>query len=555
MKRECASTGACGACTESVCSPTPAPTAGQEGFRFVPLNFATNRSYFTAGHYGCRIAWIDAQSAPASSFRVGDDEYSWQKQGSLDVWKGGKAGSAQTSSWVQYSYSNLSLPFGPATVSVGNHTYNLLVPRWGDDAESDVLFFGDINVNEDGRYGLQEAARVMQTVVGRNSATAAACFPGDIFYQDRWQDFVDKWKLLSETGGKKITEYMVFGVQGNHDYDIEGARPVSGAWVPVFFASDGLSSFDEGLQGYRQGTAVPLQNSIGVFVVGRTCFILADNYYRGDEIAGAYDWRSFDAALGSSVDCVLVTTHWNGVNLGAVSDTDQVLQALERFFPSRRVRGNTNHVHCNGMQSSNTKQTGGNGYKGDCAAIQPSCIGNAACCPSLYSRGTFAETGYGPGQVCAGIAERLAQDSPAVGSHEPALQRRLLAAFDSKAHLNGHLLTPEETIRYYPPGLLNDDFIHEGRAVMAPLLRADLRSLGEKLPEDQREGFEAAYAQRYRIRDGYPHCSTLSPAMPGKPGFDCWEDGASPLRRLAGARGLALSDVVGASEPGQGSSH
>ena len=528
---------------------------GQEGFRFVPLNFATNRSYFTAGHYGCRVAWIDSQSAPEGAFSVDGQSFSWQEQGSLDVWKGGKVNSKQTSSSVKYSYANLSLPFGPATVAVGPHTYSVLVPRWGDDAGSDVLFFGDINLNEDGRYGLRDAARVMQTVVGRNLATAAACFPGDIFYQDRWQDFVDKWKSLSETGGKKITEYMVFGVQGNHDYDIEGQRPVSGAWVPVFFASDGLSSFDQGLQGYQQGARVPLKNSIGVFVIGRTCFILADNYYSGAEIAGAYDWTSFDAGLGSSVDSVLVTTHWNGRNCGAASETDEVLQALAGFFPSRRVRGNTNHVHCNGMQTSNIRQTGGNGYASDCAAVKPSCVGNAGCCPSLYSQGIFGETGYGPGQVCAGISSLFGDVGADVGVHEPALRARLRAAFDAKTHLNAHLLTPEETIRYYPPAVLNDDYILEGRAVMSPLLWSDLQSLGEKLPEDQRGAFAEAYAQTYRIRDGYPQCSALPATMPGKVGFDCWAEGVSPPRLIAELGGFGPSDVVGSSQPPEVQGH
>ena len=546
--KQCLSHSSCQACTASSC-PSPPAQSGQEGFRFAPLNFATNRNYFTEGHYGCRIAWIDSNDVPVASFSInGESSQPWVKQGSINVWKGGKKDTKQTPSWVKYSYTNVSLPFGPVTISVGPYTYNTVVPHWGEDSGSDVLFFGDININ-DGPPGLMGASRVMQTVIGRNTNVAAACFPGDIFYKDAWQDFVECWKTLSNTGGKKITEYMVFGVEGNHDYDINGNLTVSGAWTPVFFANDGLSSFDEGLQNYRQGDPVPLKNSIGVFVLGKTCFILADNKYRGSEIAGAHDWKNFDATLGSIVDTVCVCTHWNGINLGAVSDTSEVLKALAGFFPSRKVRGNTNHVHCNGLQDANIKQTGGNGYHSDCASASLSCVNNSACCPSLYSKGSFSETGYGPGQVCAGISNLLeGGPSTVTAVHEPEIVSKLSVAFDSDAHMNPHILSPEEMIRYYPPMVLNDDYIIGGRSVMPPLTEEELTTLAGSLPDRLQKEFVEEYTTRYNIKNGYPACSALPLTMPGHEGFNCWTtEKDSPLSTFIDLGEVLPRGIIGSS--------
>ena len=243
------------------------------------------------------------------------------------------------------------------------------------------------------------------------------------------------------------------------------------------------------------------------------------------------------------MDTVLVSTHWNSINLGAKSDTREIKMALEGFFPSKRVRGNTNHVHCNGPQTDNIVATGGNGFRSDCASASASCVNNRGCCPTLFSKGTFLETGYGPGQVCDGIGGQGAAKLTA--THEPGVQAKLRAAFNSSLHLNASSLTPQEMIRYYPPAMLSDDYMVSGRSVMSPLTTTELTSLAEQLPEAQRGNFAADYLRAYDIRDGYPRCSTLPMTMPGREGFDCWTTpGASPLQTLKDLGEAIPNDVA-----------
>ena len=535
----------------SICSkPTPLNPPGSACFRIVPLNFITNRNYFTPGSYGVRIGWLDSNQAP--ELAIDDKKVAWAKSGVIDPKK--------NSAPVNYSYLNVSLTVGPHKITVGSvNTYNVLIPTWGKDASgsSDLLFFGDININEDGVYGTTGAQRVMKAVVSRATDIPVAVFPGDIFYRDDWGGYVNMWTILNSTDNKKITEYLVVGVPGNHDYAINGSGVGSAIWVPIFFMSDGMIPFDQGLDSYQIGSKVPLLNTLQVFVIGSTCLILADNEYSDVDIANAVRTYDVNAKIKDLVDTVLISTHWNTGGMGAVSVTGQVVNTLAPLFPSLRVRGNTNHWHCNQVDGSNPNvmATGANGFHSDCgsAGRNNSCAAQGAgCCPTKYSKGQFLATGYNPGQVCDGLADVSA------GVYKPdptTTAANTKIAFDLNK-LNGpeHYIpltkysSANQLIPTISPLTITDDYIIEGHPIIqAPVTHSSFLGFSDLLPLSEQSKLPDQYRSFYKIQEGYPHCDNLrASVLPSraKPGQNCWTTpGNSPMRILETAN-MVIPDVL-----------
>ena len=535
---------ACDAAT--ICSkPSPVSPSASVCFRIVPLNFITNRSYFTPGSYGVRIGWLDNNKAP--DLAIDDTKVAWMKSDVIDPKKNGAP--------VNYSYLNTSLTFGPHKITVGGvNTYNVLVPTWGKSAtgSSDLLFFGDIDINEDGQYGTVDAQRVMKAVVSRATDIPVAVFPGDIFYRNDWGGYVNMWSVLNSTDEKKITEFLVVGVAGNHDHDISGSGVGSAIWVPIFFMSDGMVPFDQGLGDYQIGTKVPLLNTLQVFVIGSTCLILADNEYSAVDLAAAVQSYDVNAKIKDLVDTVLISTHWNVGGMGAISVTSEVVNALAPQFPGLRVRGNSNHWHCNKVDplNPNVMATGANGFHSDCGSYgkNNSCAAQGAgCCPTKYSNGKFLATGYGPGQVCDGLSG--GQDVYAPPPVDAAAMQKALDKLNGPEHYVSPTIysSAQQLIPVISPLAITDDYIIEGQPIMqAPVTYSSFIGISNLLPSSESSKLPDMYRSFYNIKEGYPHCDKLRASEPThvKPGQNCWTPtGNSPMRILEAAN-MMISDVL-----------
>jgi hypothetical protein len=508
----------------------------------VPLSYYTpdgrNDALFGPGTYGVRIAWLGS-TPPASNFTIGGKSYSWSQQGTYDAQK-------MFPRDFRYSYTNVAMPTGQQTVVVGSFQYHLLIPHAGTKTDTDVMFVGDINLN-DGGSGMTGAQAAYTKILSKTTdAVSLMLFPGDVFYHD--DDFIAQmWAGPLSDASRPITNYLVAAVPGNHDYEVNGcggddckwtregacgAIPVANAmWLALFFATDAMKSF-EGLQhDGKPGCKVPMEYSLQIYVVGRTCIVMGDNVWLASAAEGALDWSSVNARIAPVVDTVIICTHWNGINLGAASTTMDWTNALAKHFPGKRVFADTNHTHQNSVTSKTPASlgqamSGGNGFGGG------PCLGNAACCPSIWRKDqTWVVGGYGAGEVCEGMSSATLSTGEFFGSDTTARQQ--LEAFNADASLP---LSEQELIRWFAPPVLADEASFPRRRSIEevpapPDWDANVTvSPIHWYPPQMSPEVVGAYKEYYAMRNGYPRCDRLATVAPSQtlPGYTCWNDHLSP---------------------------
>ena len=436
---------------------------------------------------------------------------------------------------INYSCVDVSLPFGgPTSVTIGTFTFdNIVIPSWGQAAGGDMLFFGDVNVHGDSvgdhTFALPGTAPVLAGVIARSADVPIAVFPGDIFYNASWNDFVRDWGFLNNTGGKRITEYVVIGVMGNHDYSVAGDYNQGCAqWCPAFFLSDGKKAFhDPGLNTFS-GQLVPLDYSLQIFVVGKTCLITFDNYHRVPDVQASYDWNAVYNKVKPYVDTVLFCSHHTG---NAITTTADVMNGLRQYFPNLRIRGNVNHQHNNNIVSGDVWMTGGNGYndshdpKKTCKAL------GVDCCPtrwrSIDAGSTFEETGYGANQPCNGLGgpepNWPSLRSPGYAALMTHAARAYASAVQELPPMSWESISTEEYIQNVHPTSLHDDYISPAPASVAlsPITVQDLADVSNGDPE-----FSQKYARYYSIQNGYARCDRMAPRYRA-PMISCYHDSDS----------------------------
>lgn len=552
--------------------PPPSPKADRGHFRAVPLSYYTpdgrNDKYFTTNSYGIRVAWIGSMP-PAENFTVAGQTYQWNKKGTIDCKKG--------NGWptdLPFAFTDLSVPFGQQTVTVtgsssdDDYKYNLIVPSVGV-SDTDMLFIGDVQTQEGG-WGLSGAADVLVEVLGNSKSTSLIVFPGDIFYNNSPYIKDVAWSATPPQGlargTRPITDFLVVAVPGNHDYDALGCGPcnfsqprgslkctaspstANAMWVPVFFATDAMKSFNDGLSEAGQpACAVPIEYTLQIYVIGTTCLVLADNVWKPEDSDAAVggDWSKVASRLPSSVTTVIVSTHWDGRGAGAISDTLDWTNYLKGKFPGKKVFGDANHTHTNTVLSGDPGivKSGGNGFRGAGCGCQGTCQGCDCCCPSMWTKdGQWIPGGWRQGQLCATAAKNTNQLTAIIrSSMQATLSTNItqLAAFNNNIHVP---LTEQETLRWFAPPFLVDDAVYprirggpfenlkqsepswNPNAAASPLREDWYPPQLRATPE-----ITKAYNDTYEIDRGYPSCRSLSPfPNAADPGFTCWDDTVHP---------------------------
>lgn len=547
--------------------PSPPSDAKRASFRAVPLNFIEHNAKFDAAKrlYGLRLGWVDRAPAPAPQVtyqsldaagkpRGQATTVPWDRTGAVDLkTKGGSA---------QYSCVDVSVPFGPLTVTVGPYTYDkIIVPAFGSVEGGDMLFFGDINTHEDHTWALMGAVAVMQGAVQSQKTPSVAVFPGDIFYNDSWDQTVTQWSALDvrkAPADRGIADYLVVGVLGNHDYQGNTGNPNDGdaRWVPAFFLSDGkLPFYDPSLNSFA-GHYVPLEFSLQIFLVGRTCLVLADNYHTPEALEAAYDWAGVAAKVKSAgADTVLFCSHHDALQAApplappvGPAAIDAIMLALQKYFlapgVNLRVRGNANHIHRNGSTNrpdppwDSIWLTGGNGYSTGAASCKDA---GRDCCPSLWraqdAASTFLVTGYAPGQVCAGLGG-AGEAGAALPRHTPVYQKRLDALAQAYASPATTVAVPwtlsaEDMVVNTLPDSLHDDLLLDSRGFFAPLTAENVTPIVPQGVSEQ--DFLQQYINHYAIQDGFARCDTLPPQF-AHDGVTCYASDSRATLQAARAK-------------------
>lgn len=559
--------------------PLPPPgSSDRSNFRIVPLSFYTpdgrNDQYFTDSSYGVRVAWIGRTSPPGETFTVGGRTYSWAQRGTVDTKKGNDWPSA-----LSYVFTDIGAPPGPQTIVVGTdskYTYNVLIPSAVHSADSDILFIGDVQT-QGGNFGLTGVSDVIVDVLSKAKDTSLVVFPGDIFYHNTAYIMDTAWSSSSEglmRGSRPITDFLVVAVPGNHDYDALGCGEcnfrqqqkgsllcttalsrANALWVPIFFVTDAMKSFNDGLADVGESScAVPIQYTLQIYVIGSTCLILVDNVWHpseSDQAVGG-DWTKVANRLPPSVTTILVSSHWDGVAMGAVSDTLEWGEYLKSKFPGRRVICNTNHTHTNTVLSGDpgVAKSGGNGFHGAGCSCTGACRGCACCCPSMWTKDQqWIQGGWSSGQLCSQLLSSTNGGGQQPPSHHDKLQSTLqatpnteaiqLAAFNSNKHVP---LSAEEAIQWFAPPFIVDDAVYRRKkgpfeklkqlhptwnpnAAAVPLTK---QRYPKQIRTDPR--IVEAYDKTYGMKDGYPNCKNLAVFFPdaADPGFTCWTDEVHP---------------------------
>lgn len=533
-----------------------APGAPRTDFRAAPLSFYTpdgrNDALFQGGKYGVRFAWIWS-TPPAEGVELPTGLVKWQSSGTFDPKKNGH--------WpnnVAWSLVDVGVPPGPLRVKVGPYCYDLVIPSVGGPSKTDVLFIGDLNMHEDGNWGRPDVTSVMRKVVGNAADTSIIAFVGDILY-DNTPFIRDKaWPALSTPdSGRPVTDFLVMGVVGNHDYDAAGCtecgswtpkgqlqclptppqheEPPSAAWVPLYFATDGMKSFHDGLSDLNEpNCTLPLEYTTQLVVVGETAILTGDNTWKEDAVDTAVqDWGKVAAKLKGVVDTVIVATHWNSLGLGAVSTTVDWARHVGSKLPGFRVFGDTNHVHKNTAFSGGSPQvvtSGGNGFTGTCSDPKGSCKNNQCCCPSMWTKEKqWKMGGWQSGQVCGDLHGEVEAELVSELQTVPTdVVEAQLTAFNQNV-----IQTPStpELLRWFAPPFVVDDSMFPSRKDPSKLVEGVLPIAAGSLPKEffSSERMRELYRNTYGLDRGYPSCESLQGLAEATPGMNCWDDSVHPL--------------------------
>jgi hypothetical protein len=275
-----------------------------------------------------------------------------------------------------------------------------------------------------------------------------------------------------------------------------------------------------------------------IFVVGRTCLILADNYHTVEELEEALDWADVNRTITGLVDTVLFSSHHD---TDAPTNTLMIMNGLGKYFSPLRVRGNVNHIHANGVYGpaggwQDVWMTGGNGFHDGGGWTMMTCAEYGKnCCPSLWSQdgdqSTFLTTGYGPGEVCEALGT---YNSSSIGLSSSRLNAALVSNFQSSTRSSvAPTVGPDDEgplIASIMPTSLHDHYILNNHMVFAPILKEDIK---RRLGIDER--LVNAYIKHWGISDGYAQCDGLpnTPSKLGTPGINCYIAGKSSSQLLA----------------------
>ena len=508
-------------------------------FRASPLSFYTldgrNKRFFNAGMYGIRLSWLF--SDPPSNARIGDVDTPWQRRGSIPTRKKG---------WprtIKHACIDVALPNGTQqTISVGGFTYDIKIPSAGrSHIRDDILFIGDVNINEDGIWGKIGTRQVLRDVL--KESAAVVFFGGDIFYHD--DPFIEDiaWPSLDESA-RGISEHLVVAIPGNHDYEQGGCiycswrgsrkcydGEANAFWVPAFFASDGMKPFyDDGGEGDTKGCAVPLEFTLQILVIGRTVLLTGDNVWSPAELDRLVNWNDLIDRLSTiDVSTIIVATHWNQPGLGAVSSTEAWVAYVASKLSTFRVFGNTNHVHRNGVERSEFPQVVSSGQNGmrDWSSPSRECRGSP-CCPSLWlSTMEWKAGGWLKGQVCGD----LFVDTRFEPTEIDELQQRQLHVFNEGSHYTS--ATDDVIYTHAPPFITDSVLVGVRFSAMYAIAASPIGH--ESLPMSiSSRDLTAEYVTAYGISDGFPHCDNLALMnIPFLLGYTCWIGDTHPMKTLS----------------------
>lgn len=526
---------------ESVRLSTQAPK--RTHFRASPLSFYTlddrNNAHFDGGRYGLRLSWLWSSPPSPGVMLPNGTLVAWQRSGAAPLRKIGWP------SALRFSVLDLALPANSKQrVRVGDFAYDLLIPSIGDNHSADILFLGDVNINEDGLWGKTGTAQVIRDVL-RSASAPMALFGGDIFYHD--DSFIEAvaWPALDQGSGRGISDHLVVALPGNHDYEQSGcvycsnwqsqgpsrkcmrSSSVNAFWVPLFFASDGSRPFWEiGDYGATEGCAVPLEFTLQVVLAGRTAVLTGDNVWPPEALNALVNWDAFARRLRElAVRALIVTTHWNVAGLGAVSSAEDwtiyVASRLSGKVPDLIVLGNTNHVHRNAVErwpEPRIMSSGQNGMR-DWSSPEKECRGSQ-CCPSMWLSSLVWKTGgWRAGEVCGDL---FPLSLGGFYFYESALETAKRKA------------CKDEFIYTHAPPFLSD-------MVLVPLTSSDdiasaaspLRTVSLPLWFDHDPSMVALYLKVYNVSRGFPSCNSLAMMdIPFDPGFTCWTYLEHPMSKL-----------------------
>ena len=530
-------------------------------FRMSPLSVWTpdnrNAQYFKNGKYGVRFSWISigttAPVAPSAGVCVDGATYKWEIHNAEYDTQGKAEGAWEP---ARFSTMRASLDPGRHSVTVGGFEYTCTVPGCARDTTlSGAMFVGDVNTN--GVPGYEGTETVLRSFLTHYSEKVSIVFfVGDIFYrndpfiQSVWQDWTDDDGILDR---------LVMAVPGNHDYDAGGCNgcqfckdgvcgcscstpEATAAWVPYFFASDGVLPFHTHVTratakcpGQRGGCRVPLEHTLQFVALGDSVIVTVDNTYSVSEISealGLNGWTSAAKALrDKGFKNIVLAGHWDGLNLGSESMMQDVLATLGKPFTDAglRVSANLNHTHTNTAVSGpdgGKVWTAGNGYCNagcGCACGSP-CSGCECCCPSLLHSGQWLLGGWSKDRACFPLADDHAQEI--IGGELSDITSRQLQALNAGAHVP---LSEDELLEFLTPFMFTDDAVVaslDGGAPGEVLIPIQLKSMPHELTSNP--ALFQRWREKYGIYNGYPHCDKISASSSSWPALACWNKGKKP---------------------------